>query len=65
MVKYDKQTPVGYAAYCNALKCLDEISSLPGVDLSRGVCPLSFSSFKLEAKVQFIHNTRNDSIILR
>ena len=37
-VKYDKQTPVGYAAYFNKLKCLEAISSVPQVDLTRGVC---------------------------
>src|SRR3990167_4331497 len=37
-VKYDKQTPVGYAAYFNKLKCLEAISSVPEVDLTLGVC---------------------------
>ena|SRR3990167_1803096 len=37
-VKYDKQTPVGYAAYYNKLKCLEAISSVPEVDLTLGVC---------------------------
>ena|SRR3990167_2444143 len=51
-VKYDKQTPVGYVAYCNKLKCLEEISSVPGVDLTLGVCssplpPLSSPSIFL------------------
>ena len=37
-VKYDKQTAVGYATNYNKLKCLEAISSVPGVDLTRGVC---------------------------
>ena len=37
MVKYE-QTPVGYAAYQNKLKCVEAIASVPGVNLSLGVC---------------------------